>query len=536
MGLGHEGLEEQVDNRQLNFENICLLIFVFQLKYEKWKTEQSKLNREVALVRGEHALSKVNHQNTIKTKLEQEKSNLKKSVKMVEDARAAKVRSKHKIADPSSFIAPGHVIEVDISPSTHRYKQVRFEDQENVSLVRPIKIQDCRPGIEDAIREENEKKVQHLEQRKMARMRGLAALKRAKMTRQALTESFFDDPVNDVSTPVEPTIDVIDGGNESSKESSDSSSSLHANVIRLDPREEDLIDHATVPHHHLSSEKSNHQFVLGNAQAMMTKTSTTLQSKGNDDFVAKVLGGFQPLLNVDDVAVELRVEEVSTLQSSSSSSSHNSQQRLESTSSMDLSEERFLKMPASTDIHSLINVMREDKTRSSNGQLRSYIEKLLSLKREEIANLSVTDSSIDLTTSSSLGSSGHTGSGFVSSTPASILSSDSSSKSSLPKSVRFQIDKDGSYVSHDKDDQQRKQQIMEQTKVSLKKIQVYYDQQRKRIEAELTRRRLSKETSPLSEGPLLSSSSSNDPPLSSSAEEHKPKPKKGFRQILNKSR
>ena len=60
-------------------------------------------------------------------------------------------------------------------------------------------------------------------------------------------------------------------------------------------------------------------------------------------------------------------------------------------------------------------------TKVKDGQLRQYIEKLLSMKREEIADLSVSTS-----VSSSGSFPSHTdsvGSGFVSSTPASILTS-----------------------------------------------------------------------------------------------------------------
>ena len=91
-----------------------------------------------------------------------------------------------------------------------------------------------------------------------------------------------------------------------------------------------------------------------------------------------------------------------------------------STSSIDITQERFLSQSwKQQDVHSLISVMKNTKVK--DGQLRQYIEKLLSMKREEIADLSVSTS-----VSSSGSFPSHTnsvGSGFVSSTPASILTS-----------------------------------------------------------------------------------------------------------------
>ena len=54
----------------------------------------------------------VQHQRTLKSRLEEEKANLRKCVKLTEDARAAEVRaSKNKVRiDPSST---GKIIEID---------------------------------------------------------------------------------------------------------------------------------------------------------------------------------------------------------------------------------------------------------------------------------------------------------------------------------------------------------------------------------------------------------------------------------------
>ena len=92
-----------------------------------------------------------------------------------------------------------------------------------------------------------------------------------------------------------------------------------------------------------------------------------------------------------------------------------------STSSIDITQERFLSQSwKQQDVQSLISVMK-NTGKVKDGQLRQYIEKLLSMKREEIADLSVSTS-----VSSSGSFPSHTdsvGSGFVSSTPASILTS-----------------------------------------------------------------------------------------------------------------
>ena len=92
----------------------------------------------------------------------------------------------------------------------------------------------------------------------------------------------------------------------------------------------------------------------------------------------------------DQVGISVHVEEVSTFQSSISTST--TSQRLSppqtSTSSVDITQERFLSQSwKQRDVQGLISTMKQ--TKSKNEQLRQYIEKLLSMKREEIANLSV---------------------------------------------------------------------------------------------------------------------------------------------------
>ena len=50
-----------------------------------------------------------------------------------------------------------------------------------------------KPGVEEAIREENNRRHQSAELRRVAQIRGASALKRAQMVRQKITESFFED-------------------------------------------------------------------------------------------------------------------------------------------------------------------------------------------------------------------------------------------------------------------------------------------------------------------------------------------------------
>lgn len=400
----------------------------------------------MAHVRGEHALKgiqyslilishakhflfflsykAVHHERAIKIKSEEEKLNLRKSVKMAEDARAANIRSQKLKEADQDFTLSGKVIEVDLP---NNQKKVRFTDQESVKVRRlgPLH-EDSRPGVEAAIREEKDQKVLHENQRQMARMRGISALKRAQMMRRTITESFFDEDAADeidLRPQKGPSSIVVDSSSDTS-----ASSSLHANIIRLDPGKDFIL------HPEESSEKVAKGLVIGEAVAL---PKSRVGQKQDDEFIAKVLEGFQ-MPSEDEVAVTLQVEEVSTLQSSSTSV-----QTLQSTSSsMDITQEKFLSDNwKRQDIHGLISSMRHKK--DDGGQLRGYIEKLLSMKREEIANLSVSS-----TMSSSLSSRPDSGSGFVSSTPASILTS-SSSRSSASKSVRFKDALDGSYTQHD---------------------------------------------------------------------------------------
>ena len=221
------------------------------------------------------------------------------------------------------------------------------------------------------------------------------------------------------------------------------------------------------------------------------------------NFIARVLQGID--LSREKVEVKVDIEECSTF----SSSSNNISSTYSSNVSIDVQKEKFLAQSWGQDpIHGLIKNLKHESTSADESErqrkLRSYIEKLLRMKRQEIADLSVTTSTIesstmsgeissttstttsksdtptskDSTKTSSKDTSNSTNvstvesskslssntsveqsgrRGFTSSTPSSILSSSensNNSKGSGPKTVRFQLSsasgrdtQDGSFLS-----------------------------------------------------------------------------------------
>ena len=438
----------------------------------------------------------VQHQRTLKSRLEEEKANLRKCVKLTENARAAEVRtSKNKVRiDPSST---GKIIEIDpyAEDITDETKRVRFASDGSKDpniTVKPLGKENIseKPGVEAAIREETSRRQLTLEQKKAARLRGLAALKRAKMVRQRTTESYFDDtdqdqsgddmenaqvsktmnasvkqmprpvlggPVNDFDE-----VDLIPsrGPSVSSTIIESDVSSMHATISRPNNACFDLRE-IDVYHREPTSPKEFVGQTYGSAFASKSKVSTTLpedrpadktKNKQDQDFISKVLEGFE-LSNDRELDVDVQIEEKSTLQSSTAIS------QASTSSSSDITKERFLSKDWEThDIRTLIGTLRSERDhperRQEQAELRTYIEKLLKMKREEIVNLSITETS----QSSSPGMSHRrnasepslsttTSPGFTSSTPASILvsssnnSSSGGSKASQNKSVRF-LDQD----------------------------------------------------------------------------------------------
>ena len=436
----------------------------------------------------------VQHQRTLKSRLEEEKANLRKCVKLTEDARAAEVRaSKNKVRiDPSST---GKIIEIDpyaediVDDST---KRVRFASDgrcrdPNIT-VKPLGKENIS-GVEAAIREETSRRQLTLEQKKAARLRGLAALKRAKMVRQRTTESYFDDTDQDLiednhemeDSDAEITrtmnasvkriprpgsanefdeVDLIPsrGPSASSTIIESDTSSMHATISRPHDVCFDLREIDVYPRDQPTSPKEIVGQTYGSAFASKSNVSTTLpvdrpdnrtKNKQDQDFISKVLEGFE-LSNDQDLDVDVQIEERSTLQSSTAIS------QASSSSSSDITKERFLSKDWEThDIRTLIGTLRSDRDqpekRQEQAQLRTYIEKLLKMKREEIVNLSITESSQTSSPGISHRSnvsepSTSTSPGFTSSTPASILvsssnSSSGGSKASHNKSVRF-LDQD----------------------------------------------------------------------------------------------
>ena len=136
----------------------------------------------------------------MKTRIKEEKVNLRKSVKLTENVRAAELRAKNKALNEGiDFTSAGKVIEVDLNEHEDHGKHVRFADQEPSKnyIVRPVDSNTKmgrKPGIEEAIREEMDRRRQSSELRRIAQIRGASALKRSQMTRQKITDSFFEDP------------------------------------------------------------------------------------------------------------------------------------------------------------------------------------------------------------------------------------------------------------------------------------------------------------------------------------------------------
>jgi hypothetical protein len=220
----------------------------------------------------------------------------------------------------------------------------------------------------------------------------------------------------------------------------------------------------------------------------------TTISKTDENFIRKVLQGVDFDSNVVDVKVH--VKECSTL-------SVSTEGQTSSEASIDQKKEKFLLQNWGKDltdfapIHGLIEKLRvSTKEKDHQDLLRYYIEKLLKMKRQEIAELSLTStdqslssvSTAESTKESSMRSSASfakssvslsnssgdqdTHKGFASSTPASTLSSSGSklvtnrfynhvkvfeksfrpTRSSHSKTVRFQLDDpDGTFQPHIED-------------------------------------------------------------------------------------
>jgi hypothetical protein len=122
-------------------------------------------------------------------------------------------------------------------------------------------------------------------------------------------------------------------------------------------------------------------------------TGPTKNSETDRNFIAKILQGVD--LNRDRVNVKIDLQECSTFSSSNNLSSYSSNV------SIDVRSEKFLAESWGADpIHDLIDNLRKGPTHNTDTrdldrqrQLRCYIEKLLRMKRQEIADLSVTTTS-----------------------------------------------------------------------------------------------------------------------------------------------
>ena len=107
-----------------------------------------------------------------------------------------------------------------------------------------------------------------------------------------------------------------------SRDSSTDSSSLHANIIRLDPGRDFVVHGRQTPILIQNDERVDKGLVIGEATPLQSKFvpvptggANLAKQKQDDDFIAKVLDGFE-MPPEDNVAISVHVEEVSTLQSS----------------------------------------------------------------------------------------------------------------------------------------------------------------------------------------------------------------------------
>ncbi len=488
------------------FKKSVLRIFVtLQRAYEKWLEDQAIQRREVALVRGGHALNVVQHKQMLEQRIKEEKVQLKKSTRLAEDARAAEVRARKLKPRPKS-LSFGQVIEVDLNKeeSEGDGKTVRFQGEPSLvpdrTWVRRIgkdAIPD-RPGVEEAIQEEEKRRRDEEDDPKSAATaRSLAAMKRSRTARDShryfTEDSFLDDSSHsETQSPFQATISRYRLGQDDvdlvpsrgpSTSGTPSTPSLHAEITRYPTGEFGLpimggpssaftTSAGTGPEGRKSMSlqggpTATTQTKTGSDKAVVRSGSEddkkAAATKEDKDFIAKVLQGLGTLdEGEDEVHVDVNVEEVSTLATSSRATSSLREEisRLlpptPSSSSSDITKEKFISSAWQTeDIKGLIGSLKKGQPTKTEqvqqqAQLRSYIEQLLSMKRQEIADLSVTTTSMEESTSTPStstyeGSKSSSSGDFVSSTPAS-----NGSKSSLGsnKVVRFQSEdvRDSSHI------------------------------------------------------------------------------------------
>jgi hypothetical protein len=235
------------------------------------------------------------------------------------------------------------------------------------------------------------------------------------------------------------------------------------------------------------------------------------------NFVAKVLGVPPSLLEGQRVNVKVNIEEVSTFEEETTirakAAGATGGGDLTSSSS-DITRERFLVQPMRpldssgrrqqqqqqdldvTDVWSLIEELKgSDGNRSAI--LKNYIEQLLEMRREEISQLSVTSSSSSKTENTT-GSASSSSKSFVTSTPASILSSSDSRSSVGSKTVRFVDEADGTFTETKvkevmmrlslTETREKEAEITRQTKASIEEVRAAFEEKRREIETALAKR------------------------------------------------
>ena len=650
IGMGHEGIQEQEE-------------------YVKWQKNRQRANRELAQVRGDHAISVANYRQATKEKIRENKLNLRRCVQLTEQMRAAEVRAGE---DRIKDINKVRVVEID---ANSKKKKVRFLDkgkfvpagptEDNVRRI-PLSALDMN-GVEAAIVEQEAQEKKRWEEEKwqieMAKMRGEAALRKLRAEKENTLfsgklypdtstdkgyDTFDNGPVRRIGDELDlsehwhtrratlikskrdrpsfdesaiqrhPDLDRFPIRGPSSAEStpivvsSPTSSSAEgaamtgndtnglsplADVVMsrypTDPRGRPVMGGPASAFKDPKSEDAppveTAKYKEVTIQGTPSHGSQAKDNQRDRDFISKVMEDFDFVQDGDEkVKVKINIEEVSEYSSTLSvtqehgreevtrttmkSSSSTSTNLTSSSSSTDITREKFLSADwrsqqirnDSHQVRELIGQLAASKRvktdsvdeQQSQKKLRSYIEQLLRMKRNEIDDLSISDVS-SLSTSFST-SHVENSSSTPQRTPISILSSSDSRSSSANKTVRFaddgseqvkegkhvddvnnvlpldhrrksqadSVDRRGSYEGGsqttllDPDElERRRKQIIDRTNLSLTEIQNYYQQQRRQIELELQRRKIIKDLykktgdtrsnnntlsphPPLSEGPL----------------------------------
>lgn len=553
-------------------------------EYQRFKALQMRLEAQKADARGRKAIQKELKNQQWASKIEEGQRELKKAALLTEKLRAAQLRRQ---ILPSKGQEPLEVVEIEANHHCVRSKTVPrrtlvqdLPNQPQSGQVRRVPLSEVNMnGLEAAIEAQRstERRVhfktpefEHEQAKLIKELRRQDEMERLRSREMSFNQKPSPSETSIGSKSDRSDLDLVPVRGPSSSSSStvtDTSSQSHSSESTTTPPPRRRVVTFGGPNSAFQapdprgSDDSEREFeelreLLMKAQEQSRDLMTVdgrgqgskAQADPNQDFVSKVLGF--PLNEAGKLELQVRVAEFSS--------------SLSSNSSTDITKERFISGPLqpgpvtnsrdgpvsqsqdqADTIHSLIDRLKiSDSSDPNQNLLRYYIEKLLDMKRDEIRDLSISDSSINPSTLNS-------SSGFVASTPASILhtqcsqisqkSSSGGSSSSSSKTVRFQDDLDGTYAQQTtkpsgKSKKTEKQAAIEfQTKVSLEELKKSFEEQKRALEEQLTLRRQKRELrssqssdpsssiAELSGGPLSSSSSSNRSDVkSSSVSEHNP--------------